>query len=216
EALLRNEWYNDESLRSEFFAFLASAGRLNTELQLARGKNEASPEGTLDDLVAHSPAAAKFLAEGESWSSHFEQAAPVFKQLAAVFPGDIELDRRASSVLRSLAPFDPKDRDAAVAIELNLEKLEPWNRDTLARIGDIYADADLYGKAAPYWKQMATTEPGKPESYLESATVFWDYYMFDDAQRTLQDARRKAGNSTLYAWEMGAIYEGQRNFDKAV
>jgi len=26
----------------------------------------------------------------------------------------------------------------------------------------------------------------------------------------------KVGNSTLYAWEMGAIYEGQRDFDKAV
>ncbi len=33
---------------------------------------------------------------------------------------------------------------------------------------------------------MVTTEPGKAESYLESATVFWDYYMFDDAERTLR------------------------------
>ena len=92
-------------------------------------------------------------------------------------------------MLRSLAPFEPKDRDAAVAIELNLQKLEPGNRDTLARIGDIYADADLYDKASPYWKQMLATEPGKPESYLESATIFWDYYMFDDPrEKALRDA----------------------------
>jgi cellulose synthase operon protein C len=216
EALLRQEWYYDDGLRGQFFEFLSSTGKLNQELQAARGVNEAAPAGKLDELVGNSPAAAKFLAEGESWRSHFEQAAPVFQQLAASFPGDIELDRRASSILRSLAPSQPKDRDAAVAIELNLQKLEPWNRDTLARIGDIYADADLYEKASPYWKQMVTTEPGKPESYLESATVFWDYYMFDDAARAIEDARRKIGNSTLYAWEMGAIYEGKRDFDRAV
>src|SRR4051812_20682951 len=216
EALLRQQWYNDDQLRSEFFEFLSSTGKLSLELQIARGVNEAAPAGKLAELVGNSPAAARFLAEGESWRSHFEQAAPAFQQLAANFPGDIDLDRRASSILRSLAPFEPRDRDAAVAIELNLQKLEPWNRDTLARIGDIYADADLYDKASPYWKQMVTTEPGKPESYLDSATIFWDYYMFEDAQRTLQDARRKVGNSALYAWEMGAIYEGQRDFDKAV
>src|SRR4051812_40005304 len=216
EALLRQQWFYDDTIRAEFFEFLSDSRKLNAELQMARGVNEAAPNAKLDELVSNSPAAARFLAEGESWRSHFEQAAPAFKELAASFPGDIELDRRASSILRSLAPFEPKDRDAAVAIELNLQKLEPSNRDTLARIGDIYADADLYAKASPYWKQMVTTEPGKPESYLESATVFWDYYMFDDAARTIEDARRKVGNSTLYAWEMGAIYEGKRDFDRAV
>jgi len=216
EALLRQQWYNDDALRSQLFEFLSSTGKLNLELQVARGVNEAAPAGKLDELASNSPAAARFLAEGESWRSHFEDAAPAFKQLAASFPGDIDLDRRASSILRSLAPFAPKDRDDAVAIESNLERLEPSNRDTLARIGDIYADADLYDKASPYWKQMVSTEPGKPESYLESATVFWDYYMFDDAARTIEEARHKIGNSTLYAWEMGAIYEGKRDFDHAV
>jgi tetratricopeptide (TPR) repeat protein len=216
EALLRQQWFYEDGIRAEFFEFLSSSGKLNAELQKASGVNEAAPAGKVDELVSNSPVAARFLAEGESWRSHFEEAAPVFKVLAASFPGDIELDRRASSILRSLAPFEPKDRDAAVAIELNLRKLEPWNRDTLARIGDIYADADLYAKASPYWKQMVSTEPGKPESYLESATVFWDYYMFGDAAQTIEEARHKVGNSTLYAWEMGAIYEGERDFDRAV
>src|SRR5262249_28852570 len=146
---------------------LSRSGRLGSELAAARGKNDASPQGELNSLIANSPAAAKFLAEGEAWRSHFEQAAPVYRQLAAVFPGDVELDRRASTVLRSLAAFDEKDREAAVAIELNLQKLQPWDRNTLARIGDIYADRDLFDQAKPYWDRMAQVEPGTPESYLE-------------------------------------------------
>src|SRR3954468_21072024 len=40
--------------------------------------------------------------------------------------------------------------------------------------------------------------------------------MFDVAAGTIEEARPKVGNSTLYAWEMGAVYEGKRDFDRAV
>jgi hypothetical protein len=90
---------------------------------------------------------------------------------------------RASAVYRSLAAFDPKDTDVAAALAVNMHRYEPRNRDLLARIGDIYADRDLFTRAAPYWNRMPQTAPGDPAGYLEAATVFWDYYRYNDALR---------------------------------
>src|SRR5258708_14551358 len=63
---------------------------------------------------------------------------------------------------------------------------------------------------------MAQTEAGKPERYVEAATVFWDYYFFDDALRLLNLGRTRLGDNTLYSYQVGAIYENQRDYPHAV
>src|SRR5260370_8406465 len=86
----------------------------------------------------------------------------------------------------------------------------------MARIGDIYSDREMFDKAAPYWNRMVETEPGSAASYEEAATVFWDYYFFDDALRLLNLGRSKVGDKTLYSYQVGAIYENQRDYPRAV
>ena len=63
---------------------------------------------------------------------------------------------------------------------------------------------------------MADVEPGRPEGYLEAATVFWDYYLFDDALRMIDEGRNRLGNPALYAYEAGAIHENRRDYTRAV
>ncbi len=63
---------------------------------------------------------------------------------------------------------------------------------------------------------MADVEPGRPEGYLEAATVFWDYYLFDDALRMLDEGRNRLGNPALYAYEAGAIHENRRDYSGAI
>ena len=215
EALVRQHWFEDDELRAEFFEYLASSGKLEAELQTLRTARPASQPDWASQAKSN-PAAVRFIAEAELWRSHFEVGAPVIAAVAAQYPADAGMGERAASVYRSLAYFDPRDIDVAVQIENNLLKANPASRDILARIGDIYSDRELFEKAAPYWNQMAETEPGNSNSYQEAATVFWDYYFFDDALRLLNQGRAKLGDDTLYSYQIGAIYENKRDYSRAV
>jgi cellulose synthase operon protein C len=86
----------------------------------------------------------------------------------------------------------------------------------MARIGDIYADRDLFAQAAPYWERIPPAAPGQSGGYLEAATIYWDYFDFDNALRLLGKGRDRLANANLYSYEAGAIYENQRDYPHAV
>ena len=94
------------------------------------------------------------------WQSRFEQATGAADALAAEYPADAALGQTASSLYRSLAYFHSEDTDKAVAIEKRLLDAKPDDLETLARIGDIYADRGRKAEAAPYWIRMAEVRPG--------------------------------------------------------
>src|SRR5215471_5816435 len=215
ETLLRQYWYEDQSLRNMFFENLSRTGRLAAELQQLKKDQNVGQAGWAE-VARTNPAAARFAAEAELWNSHYEEAAPALGAVASLYPADLPVGREASSVYRSLAYFKPANTGRAVAIELNLLRANPLDRDTLARIGDIYADRSQFIKAAPYWNRMPQTEPGNPDAYEEAATVFWDYYMFDDALRLLERGRTRLNNDALYSYQAGAIYENKRDYARAV
>ena len=98
----------------------------------------------------------------------------------------------------------------------NLTHGAPRDGESLARVGDILADRELFTRARPYWDRMAQIEPGKPAGYLEAATVFWDYYRYDDALRLIREGRSRLKDPKLFAYETGAIYEGKRDFPNAI
>jgi cellulose synthase operon protein C len=212
-ALIRQHWFADEGLRNEFFEYLTANGLLDKELA-------ALPKVVTDaewrELAAQNAAAVDLLSQAEVWRSHFEQAAPALGALAFQYPADTDKGRQASAVLRSLAYFDARNTDRAVAIEGNLLKFEPGDRETMARIGDIYADRERFEQAEPFWRKIAQVEPGNADGYLQAATVFWDYYRFNEALALIADARRKLQQPNSYAYEAGAIYEGKRDFNAAI
>ena len=108
----------------------------------------------------------------------------------------------------------------AVAIEKNLVAAEPGNLDRLATVGDIYADststalnldaAKQLAEAAPYWKRMSAVQPGVADGYLQSATVFWDYFEFDEALGQIEAARKRFGDAGAVWVSGGAIDENKR------
>ncbi|HEU4416167.1 MAG TPA: hypothetical protein VFT65_15370, partial [Candidatus Angelobacter sp.] len=213
EVLLRNYWFADEDLRGRFFEYLSRTGKLDAELQALHTNAE---NADWPAQAKENPAKVRFLAEAELWRSHFESAAPVIAAVARQYPADAGLGERASSVYRSLAYFDPRATDVAVQIESNLLQASPADRDRLARIGDIYSDREQWARAAPFWNKMPETEPGRPQSYEEAATVFWDYYFFEDALRLLNQGRSKLHDDTLYSYQVGAIYESRHDYARAV
>jgi len=210
EALLRQHWFEDASLRNRFFEFLSSTKRLESELSAIR---ETAPDATAWEK---NPAAADFLAYANLWRSHFEESAPVLKSLAAQYPAEGEIAHTASSVHRSLAYFEPADTAIAAKIEDNFLQANPGDTETMARIGDIYADRERFAQASPYWERIPQVSPGQPSGYLEAATIYWDYFDFDNALRLLTKGRERLSNPSLYAYEEGAIYENQRDYPRAV
>ncbi len=216
EKLMREHWSDSEALRGEFFDYLSSNGKLDAEL----AQLHALVPGATEQVA--NPDATRELAEVEMWRSHFEASAPLWDSLAASYPADEEIGTEASSVFRSLAYYDGAQTERAVAIEKHLLDADPANMDRLARIGDIYADSgadssssstgheDL-AAAAPYWQRMPAVHPGTPDGYLQAATIFWDYFQFEDALKEIREARAKFGKPGLYGYEAGAIYEGKRD-----
>ena len=210
EALLREHWFEESALRNQFFEYLSRTGKLESELSALR---QSAPDAASWES---NPAAANFIACANLWQSHFEASAPVLQSLAAQYPAEPEIAHTASSVYRSLAYFEPADTAVAVKIEDNLLQANPRDTEIMARIGDIYADRERFTEAAPYWERIPQVVPGQSGGYLEAATIYWDYYDFDNALRVLNQGRDHLHDPNLYAYEAGAIYENQRDYAHAI
>jgi cytochrome c-type biogenesis protein CcmH/NrfG len=216
EALMREHWFEEPYLRNQYFEVLSSSGKLEAELSTLQQAAPPQDKGTWEEFVQKNPAAGQYIAQTNLWRSHFEESAPVLKALAGEYPAEPELGRTASSVFRSLAYFDPRNTGEAVKIEENLLSANPGSHEILARIGDIYSDRELFSQAAPYWERIPKVAPGESSGYLEAATIYWDYYDFDNALRLLEEGRKKLGDGSVYGYEEGAIYEGNRDYPHAI
>ena len=218
--LLREHWQEASDLQAEFFDSLSRSHQLTAELTALEALVPNAAQQKED------PAAARELAELDLWRSHFEQSAPLLGRLADAYPADATLGDQAASVFRSLAYFAPANAARAAAIAQHLSAADPTSLDRLAAIGDILADSTSAGlnldagaqlaQAAPFWRRMATVHPGTPDGYLQSATVFWDYFQFDDALAQINAARRQFHNPALFGYEAGAIDEAKRDDARAV
>ena len=216
DALLRRHWFEDDPLAAEFFAMLSGTNRLDAEIAGMRGASTAANEANWGRLAKEHPLAARFLAEADIWRSRFESATPVISALAIEFPGDVELNRRTSSLHRSLSYADARETGAAARTVDRLYQYDPRSLATLTTLGEIQADRERYDLARSHWDRLPEIEPGNPAGYLESATVFWDYYQFDDALRIIAQGRTKLGDPARYAYEAGAIHEGLRQPERAI
>ena len=140
----------------------------------------------------------------------------MLRSLAEQYPADAETAHTASAVYRSLAYFEPADTGIAAQIEDNLLQANPGNSEIMSRIGDIYADRDLFAKAAPYWDRIPADRSGTIRRLPGGGLIYWDYFDFDNALRLLNEGRKKLGDENLYSYEAGAIYENQRDYVRAI
>ena len=219
DALLRHHWWESPALRDRFFEHLSQTGQLGRELaQLAPTSAAGTP--TQAD-AAKDPAALREQAEALLWRSRFEQATPLLAALSALYPADPDLGDRAVSLYRSLSYQKPVLTAQAVAIEQRLLAAEPDSPNRLATLGDLYAEANATGgedlaTAAPFWRRIPQLHSGSPAGYLTSATIFWDYFQFDDALAEITSARQHFAAPALYGYEAGAIQENRRDLPAAI
>ena len=216
EKLLWEHWAEAPELRDQLFELLSSSGRLDAQLAALRQQAPEIDKANWTGLAQSNPAAERFWLESCLWQSRFEDSVGPADALAAEYPADETLGRQASSLYRSLAYFHPEDTDKAVAIEKRLLSARPDDLETMARIGDIYADRGRMAEAAPYWTRMAEAHPGEADGYLQSATVFWDYFDFATASAQMLKARERLAQPALFGYQAGAIEESQGNMPGAI
>ena len=216
EKLLWEHWAESADLRDQLFALLSSTGRLDAQLEALRQQAPEINKANWNALAQSNPAAERFWLESCLWQSHYEDAVGAADALAAEYPADEALGQQASSLYRSLAYFHPEDTGKAVAIEKRLLSAKPDDLDRLARIGDIYADRGRMAEAAPYWTRMAEVHPGEADGYLQSATVFWDYFDFASASAQLRKARERLSQPALFGYQAGAIEESLGDLPAAI
>lgn len=216
DQLLWAHWSESPDLRSELFEQLSSTGQLDAVLNQLRQQTPQIASGQWTQLASSNPAAERFWVEACLWQSHFEQAVDAAGAISAAYPADAEIGDQAASLDRSFAYFHPEDTDKAVALENRLLSANPGDLDTMARIGDIYADRGRMADADHWWRRMAEVHPGDSSGYLQSATVFWDYFDFQNARQELETARQKLRQPTLFGYQMGAIDESEGDIAAAI
>ena len=216
EKLLREHWLHADDLRGQFFAFLVRTGKLESEIAALEAQSADARAGRWNAAARDNPVLTLTLGEAEAWRCHFEDAAPKLLAVSTEAPVDDPFVPRAAALHRSLAYENPLQGDVAAALYEGLANAAPGDRQRWAIAGDALADRGLFARAEPLWERMPAAAPGSSDAYLDAATVFWDYYLFDDALRLLGEGRRRLGKPALYSFEAGAIYEGKNDPESAI
>lgn len=204
-----NEWrrlaaeyyFESKEIREQFLDDLARKGELREFLAKAASKN------IIYEL---------FRADAAVRLSNYEAAVEAYRKLNEVYPNTPEFLSRLTAFTRS---FGQKNRDflaeAAVLAHSEADFL-PSSAQAITQSGEIYAEAGQYEKSREQWEKLISIASGEKEIYLETATVYWDYFQYEDALRTIKNLRSKSGNETLYAFEAGAILEALHENRKAI
>ncbi|MGH9826224.1 MAG: tetratricopeptide repeat protein, partial [Blastocatellia bacterium] len=106
--------------------------------------------------------------------------------------------------------------DQAAQTLAHMAEIYPSNHAFRIKAGEAYAERSEFQLAGQQWDKLVEIEPGERNTYLEVATVYWDYYQFDQAIRVLKDLRVKSDDPTIYAYRLGAVYEGKNDMKSAI
>ncbi|HEY6333843.1 MAG TPA: tetratricopeptide repeat protein, partial [Blastocatellia bacterium] len=157
-----------------------------------------------------------FAADSAAWLSHYDKAVDVYRDLVTNYPGEPQYALRLADLARSFGQQDPGFYDESAQVLNHMAEIYPSDHSYRIKAGEAYAERGEFQLAGQQWDQLVQLEPGERKTYLEVATVFWDYYQYDQAIRVLKDLRAKSDDPTIYAYRLGAVYEGKGDIDSAI
>src|SRR5260370_38780071 len=80
----------------------------------------------------------------------------------------------------------------------------------------MQAELGDYKRARGEWEQLIALGRGRSKTYLDTATIYWDYFQYDDALRTIKALRRQTNDESLYAFQAGVILEDKHQSSAAL
>lgn len=195
-------YFESTGIREAFLDDLSSENQLRNFLD--QSKNH---EGVIYEL---------FRADASARLSDFENSVAAYRRLNDLYPHTPEFANRLIDFTRSFGQKNRQMLDEAANVSFLESQFQKDSAETNIRSGEIYAELGDYEKARGQWKKLLETAKGDRETYLETATVFWDYFQFDDALEAIEILREKFGDETLYAFQTGAILEAQNKKSEAI
>jgi cellulose synthase operon protein C len=189
-------------IRESFLSDLAEKGELRNYLEKAR-----DGETIIYEL---------FRADASVRLSNYENAVKAYRKLNRIYPNTPEFSGRLVAFTRS---FGQKNRELLTeASDVSKARADflPSSAEYRTTSGEIFAEMGNYEKSREEWEKLIATARGEKEIYLDAATVYWDYFQYDDALRTIKILREKFADDALYAFEAGAIFEAKHETARAI
>lgn len=191
--LAAENFFESTSIRTEFLDDLAKRGELRGALQ-----KSGSQDTTISEL---------FRAEASTRLSEFEPAAAAFAKLNGLYPSTPEFNDRLIELERSFGQRDRSRLEGAATLANRRADAYFDNSQFRTTAGEIFAEAGKYPDANAEWQRIISTAAGERDSYLETASVQWDYYQYEEALKTIERTRAAFKNKTMFAFEAGSIRE---------
>ena len=189
QRLLREYWFYDDQLRRMLFEQLSQQGQLYPELAAIRTANPRCRERTVRPGAGRQPGCGPVRGRGRKPGSRIlrRRRPPRVRWPLHIRAGANSPARRRHSTVRwrrtiRATPKSPYPCRLASRAPIRAKRASSPGWATSWPI------ANLFTRARVYWERMPAAQPGNPEAYLDAATVYWDYYRYNDALRWI--ARR--------------------------
>jgi predicted Zn-dependent protease len=157
-----------------------------------------------------------FRADASAELSNFEEALDAYRELNRLYPNSPEFAERLINLTRSFGQHNRRFLEESAAISQSLADASPSVAVYRTRAGEMQAELGDYVKARAEWEQLIPLARGKEDTYLDTATIYWDYYQYDDALRTIHTLRQQQKDETLYAFQAGVILEDKHQLHAAL
>jgi cellulose synthase operon protein C len=209
ERLSREYYFADAEVRVGLLRRLSETKRLSGDYETAKRAGVGQEaERAFPNRV--------FAADAARWLSRFDEAIEAYESLVALYPGDRAYGEPLSDLYRSFGSRDPNLYAKAAGVLDNLAAVYPTDRRYPTRAGEALAQMGDMKGAADRWHSLVARTPGSAAAHLDAATLFWDYYQFDEAAAEIVALREIARDRTLYAYRLGAIYDSKNDDARAV
>jgi len=209
ERLAFRYFYADDSIRRRLLARLSETDKLNGLLNQVDGSTPQLQAATGE--VRGNTAELLLVMAGRNWQSYFESALPYAAALAERNPEFEPFKANHARLLRSL-----EKQEAAEVVYSELISINPLFKDYMIKAGELAVEREGAATAAQYWLQIPEIEPADEGLYRETATLFWDYYQYDDAVAVLLNARQRLNNDNLFGIELGILQEEKGDYQAAI
>ncbi|HEU4389234.1 MAG TPA: hypothetical protein VFV34_15635, partial [Blastocatellia bacterium] len=214
EKLAARYYFADRAIRDPYLAWESKQGKLRDMQKQARER--AGSASTAGNTAPANFAYQIFYADSSAWLSHHDQAIEAYRQLVALYPGEPRYATRFSDLTRSFGYASDKSYEDAQNALAKMAEIYPTDHNYRIKAGEVCAEMGDFKRAGEHWEKLIELEPAERNTFLEVATVYWDYYQFDPAIRVLGKLREVTGDPTVYAYRMGVLYEGKGDLDKAI
>ena len=208
--LVAEYYFESQECRAAFLTHLASHAELREYLTRAR-----AALGQSTDSQALLPYKL-FRADASAQLSNFEEAIDAYRELNRLYPNSPEFAERLINFTRSFGQHNRRFLEESAAISRSFADASPSIAAYRVRAGEVQAELGDYTKARAEWEQLIPLARGDHDAYLDTATIYWDYFQYDDALRTIRRLRQQAKDETLYAFQAAVILEDKHQLREAL